>query len=122
MNIEEVRAYCLQKQGVTEQFPFNESTLVFKVLDKMFALLPLDNPEWLSLKCQPDRTIELRDKYSNIQPAYHLNKKYWNQLRFEHLPRTLVQELIDHSYTEVVQKIPKKAQRQLTTFDSDTTS
>lgn len=113
MNIEQVRQYCLEKVGASEHFPFDEVTLVFKVMDKMFALLPLDSPEWLTLKCDPERAIELRDAYTDIQPAYHFNKKYWNQHRFEHLPEQLVKTLIDHSYSEVVRKMPRKTQAQL---------
>ncbi|MDO5074713.1 MAG: MmcQ/YjbR family DNA-binding protein [Bacteroidales bacterium] len=121
MNIEEVREYCLAKPGTSEHFPFDEVTLVIKVLDKMFALLPLDSPEWLTLKCDPERAIDLRDQYADILPAFHFNKKYWNQHRFEHLPDSLVQQLIDHSYEEVVKKMPQKTQRLLSTLSNDNT-
>lgn len=108
MNIEEARLYCLGKYNATEDFPFDETTLVFRVENKIFACVDLMNTKWFCLKCNPDRAIELRDRYSGISPAWHWNKKYWNQLDIELLPDTLVRELIDHSYCEVVKKLPKK--------------
>lgn len=110
MDIESIRQYCLSKPGASEGFPFDEETLVFKVLDKMFAVIGLDNPEWLTLKCEPERAIDLREQYSDIQPAYHFNKHHWNQLRIAALDTQLVRQLIDHSYEEVVRKMPKRQQ------------
>ena len=108
MNIEDARIYCLGKQGATEDFPFDETTLVFRVENKIFAITDLDNTEWFCVKCDADRAIELRDSYPQIAPAWHMNKKYWNQMDIERLPDSLVCELIDHSYNEVLEKLPKK--------------
>ena len=108
MNIEDARIYCLGKQGATEDFPFDETTLVFRVENKIFAITDLDNTEWFCVKCDADRAFELRDSYPQIAPAWHMNKKYWNQMDIERLPDSLVCELIDHSYDEVLKKLPKK--------------
>ena len=108
MNIEDVRIYCLSKQGATEDFPFDETTLVFRVENKIFAITDLENTEWFCVKCDADRAIELRDSYPQIAPAWHMNKRYWNQMDIERLPDCLVCELIDHSYDEVLKKLPKK--------------
>ena len=115
MNIEEIREYCLGKSQATEDFPFDETTLVFRVMNKIFACISLDNPDWFCLKCDPDYAIELRDRYSGITGAFHWNKKYWNQLDITHetVPDKLILELIDHSYNEVVKKLPKKLRLQL---------
>ena len=109
MNIEELREYCLSINGANESFPFDEVSLVFKVFNKMFALLPLDNPELcISLKCDPEKAIELREKYACVEPAWHFNKKYWNTI---YLNREMsdkeVKSWIGHSYDEVLKKIPK---------------
>jgi len=110
MNIEEIREYCLSKPGVTEGFPFDEQTLVFKVMNKMFALVGLERiPPFINLKCDPDRAIELRAQYESIQPGYHMHKAQWNSVFFaEGLSRDLVLELIDHSYELVVARLRKK--------------
>ncbi|MCF6348046.1 MAG: MmcQ/YjbR family DNA-binding protein [Flavobacteriaceae bacterium] len=110
MNIEEFRTYCLQKKGVTEEFPFDEQTLVFKVMGKMFALSGLERlPPQINLKCDPERAIELREQYDGlIYGGYHMNKKLWNTLEISSLPYQLLFELIDHSYDLVVAKLPKK--------------
>lgn len=115
MHIEEVRDYCLQKKGVTEEFPFDEKTLVFKVLGKMFALSGLERlPPQLNLKCDPDRSVELREQYDGlIYGGYHMNKRLWNTLEITNLPPKLVYELIDHSYELVVAKMPKKIRESL---------
>ena len=108
MNIEELREYCIAKQGVSEEFPFGEDTLVFKVKGKMFALTNLDG-EWnLALKCDPEKAIELREQYSEIRPGYHMNKVHWNTVKMDgSLSTKLIFELIDHSYQLVVDKLPK---------------
>ena len=105
MNIEEFTEYCLSKPGVTEEFPFDETTLVFKVMGKMFALTNLEGDWSLSLKCDPERAIELREHYPAIQAAYHMNKTHWNSVYMDgSLSRNLVLELVDHSYQLVVDK------------------
>ncbi len=115
MNIEEVRDYCLSKKAVTEEFPFDEQTLVFKVLGKMFALSGLERlPPQLNLKCDPDRSVELRSTYDGlIYGGYHMNKLLWNTIEFSKLPHQLIYELIDHSYNLVIAKMPKKLRDQL---------
>ena len=75
MNVETIREYCLSKKGVTESFPFDDVSLVMKVLDKMFALIDLEGANSISLKCDPERAIELREHYAGIEGAYHFNKK-----------------------------------------------
>lgn len=116
MNIEEFRNYCLSKKGVTESFPFDEKTLVFKVMGKMFALTGLEhNPATANLKCDPERSVELREQYPDqIYPGYHMDKKHWNTVEIErNLPPKLIVELIDHSYGLVVNGLTKKLQAEL---------
>ena len=108
MNIESVREYCLSKKGATEEFPFDDETLVFKVVGKMFACMPLEKADLLILKCDADYAIELRDAHSAIEPAWHFNKKYWNQHRCSELSEELLIHLIDHSYDEVIKKMTRK--------------
>ena len=115
MNIEEFRMYCLQKKGVTEEFPFDEKTLVFKVLGKMFALTGLERqPPQVNLKCDPERSIELREEYDElIYGGYHMSKKHWNTLEISNLSHALIAELIEHSYDLVITKLPKKLREEL---------
>ena len=114
MNIEDFREYCLKKSGVTEEFPFDETTLVFKVMGKMFALTNLDGDWNLALKCDPDRAIDLREQYSAIRPGYHLSKVHWNTVQMDgSLNEKLVLELIDHSYELVVAKLPARLRKQI---------
>lgn len=109
MDIESAREYCLSLPQATEDFPFDETTLVFRIGGKIFAMMDLENTEWFVLKCHPEYAIELRERYREIAPAWHMNKKHWNQLNlFGDLPDNLVQSLIRHSYNEVVKKIPRK--------------
>lgn len=117
MNIETLREYCLSLPLATEDIPFdfnNYGGIVgFRVLGKIFAMVDLSNTEWFVLKCDPDYAIELRDKYTEITPAWHMNKKYWNQLNlFGELPDELVRSLIRHSYAQVVQKMTQKAKNE----------
>lgn len=115
MNIEELRAYCLNKKGVTEEFPFDELTLVFKVLGKMFVLSGLDHhPPKINLKCDPEKAIELREAYDGvIYGGYHMSKKHWNTVEISSLPAQFIIELIDHSYDLVVAKMPVKLRNTL---------
>jgi len=110
MNIELFRDYCITKKGVTEEFPFDEKTLVFKVMGKMFALCALERlPSQVNLKCDPERAVELREEFDgNIIPGYHMSKVHWNTLLLDSLPPKLVTELIDHSYDLVISKFTKK--------------
>ena len=115
MNIEQARDYCLSKKGTTESFPFDEQTLVFKVMGKMFALVALERmPPQINLKCDPERAIALREEYDGIIIAgYHMSKTHWNTLLLERLPTQFIMELIDHSYNLVVDKLPKKVKQEL---------
>lgn len=111
MNIEQFREYCLQKPCVTEEFPFDEVTLVFKVCNKLFALTGLDNPEFsINLKCHPEWALELRETYDGtIIPGYHMHKKHWNTVTVDgKLSDDFLKELIDHSYDLVVKGLPKR--------------
>jgi len=108
MNAEIIREYCLKKEEVTEGFPFSDTALVFKVCGKMFVLMNLDGPLSISLKCDPAKAIELRERYSAIVPGYHFNKKYWNTIYLDgSIDNQLIFQLIDHSWEEVVKKLPK---------------
>lgn len=100
----------MEKKGVTEEFPFDEVTLVFKVMGKMFALAPLERwPSQVNLKCDPERAVALREEYDGIiMPGYHMSKIHWNTLYVEQLPPGLLRELIDHSYELVVSKFNRK--------------
>lgn len=114
MNIETFREYCMDKPGVTEEFPFDEVTLVFKVMGKMFALTNLDGDWTLALKCDPDRALELRETYPAIQPGYHMSKIHWNTIMMDgSLSQKLILELVDHSYQLVVDKLPRKLKEEL---------
>lgn len=108
MNIEELREYCLSKKGVTEHFPFDEVTLVFKVGDKMFALTNLDGEPTVNLKCDPERAIDLREQHSSIIPGYHMNKTHWNTVIMDGgVSDKLIYELVEHSYNLVFESLPK---------------
>ena len=108
MNIENIREYCLSKPGVTESFPFNDTALVFKVAGKMFALLDLsEDSRGISLKCDPERAIELREQHPEVTPAWHFNKKLWNGISLKgSISMEQLKEWIDHSYNEVMRKLP----------------
>ena len=109
MNVEKAREYCLSKKGVTECFPFDDVSLVMKVMDKMFALIDLEGTDSISLKCDPEYAIELRERYSAINGAYHFNKKYWNGVYLERdMSDDDIRHWIRHSYREVIAKLPKK--------------
>ncbi|MFZ7122442.1 MAG: MmcQ/YjbR family DNA-binding protein [Bacteroidota bacterium] len=115
MNIEELRNYCIRKPEVTEGFPFDSETLVFKVAGKMFLLVSLDeSPLRFNVKCDPELAIELREKYPCVRPGFHMNKSLWNTVTADgSVGAKLLQEWIDHSYAEVVKKLPKKDQARL---------
>ncbi len=114
MNIEELREYCISKKGVTEGFPFDESTLVFKVSGKMFALTDLVDALSVNLKCDPEKAIALREQYPCVIPGYHMNKQHWNTVIIDgSLNDTLIKEWITHSYELVVKSLTKKQQQEL---------
>jgi len=111
MNLDDVRTYCLKKKGkITEEFPFDEETLVFKVFGKMFLLTNVNGiPLSMNLKCDPQRALEWRERYPSVSPGYHMNKKLWNTVIDDgYIPDRVMYEMIDHSYEEVVKGLPKK--------------
>jgi predicted DNA-binding protein (MmcQ/YjbR family) len=114
MDIESFREYCLSKPGATECTPFGDDVLVFKVAGKMFALAPLDEiPATANLKCDPDLALELRDRYNQVQPGYHMNKKHWNTVEIDSgMPDSELRKMVDHSYDLVVERLPE-AKRKL---------
>lgn len=114
MNIESYREYCLAKKGVTEDFPFDNETLVFKVGGKMFALTGIEHFKSINLKCDPERAIELREQYSGIIPGYHMSKKHWNTVMMDgSVPMKLIMQMIDDSYQLVVSSLPKREREAL---------
>ncbi len=115
MNIEEIREYCIAKPGATESFPFNDTALVFKVAGKMFALLDLsEDGRGITLKCDPELAVELREQYSEIKPAWHFNKEHWNGVSIQGgLGNRHLKEMIDHSYDLVASALPKKSKEEL---------
>ncbi len=115
MHADTFRAYCLRKPGATEETPFGPDHLVFKVGGKMFALLGLDDvPTNANLKCDPDRALELRDRFEQVRPGFHMNKRHWNTVEIASgIPEAEVRAMIDHSYALVVAGLPKAARAQL---------
>ena len=119
MNIDQIRDYCLSKNQTTESFPFDKDTLVFKILNKMFALVPLDKWEKgeaaITLKCDPEYTLELRDKYESVYAGPYVSNKHWNTVSIYtgELQPEFVFQLIDHSYDMVIKAMPKKMRNQL---------
>jgi predicted DNA-binding protein (MmcQ/YjbR family) len=114
LNIEELRDYCLQKKGVTEGFPFGEDTLVFKVGEKLFLLIGLTEANRFNVKCDPELAVELRERYNEVKPGYHMNKVHWNTVYMDgNLTQKQLREMIDHSYQLILRSLPKKLQEQL---------
>lgn len=114
MDIESFRSYCLRKKMVSESLPFGDDTLVFKVLDRVFALADITLFESINLKCDPEQAIMLREQYPAVQPGYHMSKKHWNTVLMDgSVPDRILQQWIDDSYRLVVDKMPKKMKQQL---------
>lgn len=109
MNIEELRDYCLSRPFATEDTPFDETTLAFKVGGKIFALTNIESlPTRVNLKCDPERAIELRESYPDtIMPGYHMNKNHWNTILVEELEASMIQGLVNHSYQLVFSSLTK---------------
>ncbi|KAA6302003.1 MAG: hypothetical protein EZS26_001819 [Candidatus Ordinivivax streblomastigis] len=109
MNVEQLHEYCLSLKDATASFPFDDTSLVFKVQNKMFAFIPLENPELqITVKCDPEKAIELREHYAAAEPAWHFNKKYWNTLYFNRdMNDEAIKGWILHSIDEVMKKLPK---------------
>ena len=114
MNIETVREYCIAKPFVTEEFPFNETTLVFKVKGKMFALTSLEGDFSINIKCDPEIAIMIREEYTAVIPGYHMSKKHWNTIAIDGtVPQNLILQWIDDSYRLVIATLPKKIQKEV---------
>jgi predicted DNA-binding protein (MmcQ/YjbR family) len=114
MNIEELRMYCMAKKGVTEELPFDDITLVYKVMGKIFALTNTIGEVSINLKCDPELAIELREQYSSVLPGYHMNKKHWNTIIVDDsIPAQVILEWIDRSYNLVVNSLPNKIKHTL---------
>ncbi len=114
MEVEEIREYCLSKKAVTEGFPFDNETLVFKVGGKIFVFLPIEKrPATFSAKADPEWSEELREQFHQINGAFHLNKTHWNSVLCEGLKKDLILELIDHSYNLVFKSLTKKIREEI---------
>lgn len=115
MDIEIIRQYCLNKKGTTESMPFGDSVLVFKVMNKVFALLSLESDQsTINLKCDPEYALELREQYAEIKPGYHMNKQHWNTVNHDGAVQpTMIRQLIDHSYDLIKASLPKKDKLEL---------
>jgi predicted DNA-binding protein (MmcQ/YjbR family) len=114
MNIEELRNYCLQKQGAVEEYPFGPDTMVFKVGGKLFLLAGITEGDSFNAKCDPERAIELRERHEEIQPGYHMNKKHWNTIYMNgSLSNKQLRELIDHSYDLIFNSLPAKTRKEI---------
>ena len=114
MNIEELRDYCLAIDGATECFPFDDTVLVFKVMEKMFAFLsitPKDGQFKVCLKCNSEKSVELRERYRGISEGFYTKSLLWNSVCLESdVSDKLIKELINHSVSEVIGKLSKKKQ------------
>jgi len=111
---DDVKTYMLAKAATEETFPFGPDSAVFKVLGKMYAILPVDDPVRISLKCDPDFAEVLRENYEAVEPGYHLNKRHWNTVTIDgSIPDNEIEEMIDESYRLVVAKMSKKDQKRL---------
>ena len=113
MFLDDLRNHCIGKIGVTEGFPFDQKTLVFKVFGKMFALVDVDDFDAINLKCDPEKAIELRESFQGVQPGFHMNKTHWNSVYLnEDVSDQFLAELIDHSYELVYASLPKKVRNE----------
>jgi predicted DNA-binding protein (MmcQ/YjbR family) len=114
MNIEELREYCLNKKGATEGFPFDETTLVFKVAGKIFCMTSLEGDFRVTLKNRPEKNIELRERFQAVRPGYYMNKLHWNTVQVDgSITDSVLRQFIDDSWTTVVEKLPLKVQDEL---------
>lgn len=114
MTLDQLQAYCAKKAGVSWDTPFGPDVLVFRVAGKMFALAPINVFDTVNLKCDPERAIELRDRYEGIIPGFHMNKQHWNTIDVTgSVPQKLILELVDHSYDLVRASLPKKVREEL---------
>ena len=113
LNVEQIREYCLRKKGVTEEFPFDEETLVFKVAGKIFLLVSLDSiPLQFNVKCDPEVATDLRERYESVEPGYHMNKKHWNTVIIDgSVPDKIILDWINDSYSLVIAGLKKQIKR-----------
>jgi predicted DNA-binding protein (MmcQ/YjbR family) len=117
MNLDQFREYCLHFKGATEELPFDENTLVFIVMGKMFSLCNMLEFEFCNLKCDPEKSLELREYYPEVTPAWHMSKKHWNSVNFNgELNDNQIREWISDSYNLVVEKMSKKLKEKLSTL------
>ena len=114
MNIEELRTFCLSLKGATEDMPFEDEYLMFRIFGKWFTVVPLDDEELkISVKCDPEEAILLREKYKSVEAAWHFNKKYWNSIVLnQDMDDETVKQWIRHSLDQVLKKLPKKLQQE----------
>lgn len=114
MNLEELRDYCLSLRAATEDFPFDESVLAFRVGGKIFALCNVDDYDSINLKCDPQIAVQLREEYEHVRPGYHMNKKHWNTVYFGgSFTRKQIEEWILHSYDLIFRSLPKKKRQEI---------
>ena len=109
MDIDEVREYCMGKRSVEEGMPFGDGVLVYKVCNKIFLLIPVVKPYRMNVKCDPETALELREKYEDVQPGYHMSKKHWNTVFIEgKIPKNELYKMIDDSYSLIIKSLPLK--------------
>ncbi|HZW38293.1 MAG TPA: MmcQ/YjbR family DNA-binding protein [Ignavibacteriaceae bacterium] len=114
MHFEQIREYCLKKKGVEETFPFDEDTPVYKVMNKMFLLGNIVPPLSINIKCEPEKAVELRERYEDVTPGYHMSKVHWNTVMLDsNIPPKLIFEWIDDSYNLIVEGLTKKLKEEL---------
>ncbi len=114
MNVEQIRNFCLAKKGVEETFPFDDVTLVFKVMGKIFLIIGLNEATFFNVKCEPEIAIDLRERYPEVLPGWHMNKQQWNSVRIDgDLSHDFLYEQIDRSYRLIVEGLSKKLKEEL---------
>lgn len=117
MDIIEFREYCLSFKGAEETLPFDEDTLVFKVMGKMFVLTSISNFNRINVKCDPEKTIELRERYNAVKPGYHMSKVHWNSIYLDgSIPDHVLKSWIEDSYELIVSKLSRKLKVELNTL------
>jgi len=114
MNLEKVRIYCLSKKGVKESLPFDDVSPVYKVMGKIFLILSINIPHSINVKCEPEKAVELRERFDAVIPGYHMNKIHWNTVLLDgSVPDELIYEWIDHSYLLIIKSLKKSFQDEL---------
>ncbi len=114
MNKDGIKNYFLSKKGAFEDYPFDDVTAVYKVKNKMFALINMKEPLSVNLKCDPELAVDLREVYDEVTPGYHMSKKHWNTINLEgNLPEEEIKKMVDMSYELVVKSLPKKEREKL---------